>query len=703
LSASPKPSAPPAPAYNKKKYRHPDCPNPQIGEDNGAIVCFSCGLEFERLDIVSEITFGETASGAAMVQGGLVGRDQRHANTMGGTVAGIGGPDSRQNTEMNGKNEIWKLCSALGISDRVKDQAFAWYKLASGHNFVQGRRIRNVAAVAIYLAARKQPQNTLMLMDLSEKIQVNVWALGDTYKQFCRTIMEEDPAAHDATAPMEIEPLMLKFCRKLEFDTDSHRIANDACLILRRMRRDWMVQGRNPAGICGACIILAAHMNGFRRTVREVVYVVKVADTTINQRLYEYRRTESSNLTVAQFREFGDRLKVKINPPSVYKRAEKEQKLKRKAEILQDESINASGDETGAEDSPRPPPTKRTKRQAILQQKQGMKNGKAAAPSPAGDQDQEERVPDVDALTNGTADVALDALAHAAGADEVSAEAIAVPKRRGRPSKKSIPYVVTPEDLEVESALQEEIDKVIFDWESTFKEFNENGSHAVLVKAQNRARQLAEQHAPTRHEPVDTERLSDLDDDPDVRNAILDEDERPARERLWLTLNEDWLREQAAKNHAKAMEEAQGKPKKPKQKRKHVQMGDGSVLEGRPAADAAEAAKKMIEKRAKHFSSNINYDVYKSMLGNASTPSSAGATPTQSEQAATPVGEPVLEDQPAPIQPTEEVEEVEEVEEAEEEDDYEEEQYQDEEDLEHMHDYEDDEGFGDTVQDFDIY
>lgn len=42
----------------------------------GNTVCMSCGSVLEESSIVSDITFGETGGGAAMVQGSYVGADQ---------------------------------------------------------------------------------------------------------------------------------------------------------------------------------------------------------------------------------------------------------------------------------------------------------------------------------------------------------------------------------------------------------------------------------------------------------------------------------------------------------------------------------------------------------------------------------------------------------------------------------------------------
>ena len=336
---------PPPPKLTQRTYKC--CDNPNLDANDSNVMCYSCGYVHTEQNIVSEVTFGETSGGAAIVEGGFIHGDQRHANSMGGTMRGLGGMESREQAALNGKNAIQALGASLNQREAVIEQAFSWYKLAMNHNFIQGRRMRNVAAVSIYMAARRQPENTLMLIDLAEKIQTNVWALGDTYKSFLKTLKEKDPAQLVGNkAVQEIEPLMLKYCRKLEFGEDSHRVADDACKVLKRMNRDWMVQGRQPAGLCGACIIIAARMNNFRRTIREVVYVVKVADSTITSRLYEYKRTQSAALTVNQFREFGPRLKVKAQPPAIWRRAEKEERMEKRKKRLE-EGGSAEGQGNG--------------------------------------------------------------------------------------------------------------------------------------------------------------------------------------------------------------------------------------------------------------------------------------------------------------------------------------------------------------------
>lgn len=694
-SAETKRKAQPAPVRAPKPDRPKCCEEPNISDaDEGGSICYNCGQVIEESHIVAEITFGETAGGAAIVEGGFIGENQRHANSMGGTMRGLGGMGSREQAEMNGRSEIQKLAHALKIRQAVEDQAIGWYKLASNHNFVQGRRIRNVAAVALYMAARRQPENTLMLMDLAEKVQVNVWQLGDTYKQFLKKLREEDPAQLVGNkAVQEIEPLMLKYCRKLEFDEASHKVADDACKLLKRMSRDWMIQGRQPAGLCGACIILAARMNNFRRSVREVVYVVKVADSTVNQRLYEYKQTPSSALTVNQFREFGHRMKVQTLPPSIWRREQREEnKAKRKErQASQAEGITAEElEEIDAEAGASTAPTRASKRRKTDDGASQDAPIQLQTPDPTQPTSQE--VLDVDALNEGNQENFVDAIGSSfagASGDDPLDDNFVMPKKRGRPPKKREPIQISKEDLDIEQEIEKEINVGVEEWEKIFAEFADNDNHEVLKRTGHTAKELADTLTPNRNVSI----LPDIgeeefEDDPDVANCILNPAEVLLKERIWLTQNEDWLREQQSKLLAAELEEALDKPKKPKQKRKHHQMGDGSVLEGQPAASAADAAHKMLKKRAKGFSNHINYDRLKELFpgGNtdaASTPSGSGlgASPAPSQIAVAPA--------PAPIEAPDEDEEEYQEEEQEEEEFDDPAQYRDDED----------EGFGDDHYD----
>ena len=306
-----------------------------VQEDDGSWICHHCGtIASEHSRIVSDIQFAETASGAPAVQGQYIGADQTHARSAtagrrpGYTATSADGPNSKQLTELSARREILAIMQNLGqkgvvVAQSFIDPALGLFKLALGHNFVQGRSISTVAAVALYLQCRRSKEtNEVMLIDIAECINVNVFVLGKMYTKLIQKLYgttNQNAALTDKIETINPENLIRRFAKGLDFPKrdDRNQIVRDAIRLVQRMDRDWMATGRRPAGICGAALILAARMNNFRRTVREVVLVVKVTEITINKRLEEFSNTDSSNLTVEQFR--GITLERDCDPPAFYR------------------------------------------------------------------------------------------------------------------------------------------------------------------------------------------------------------------------------------------------------------------------------------------------------------------------------------------------------------------------------------------------
>lgn len=99
-------SASPPPQPKKAAPLPVTCPNeacdaPNIIEEDGVQVCTNCGSVLSEMEIVAEVSFGETSAGAAVVQGTFVGADQSHGRTFGPGHLG-GGVQSREMTIANG-------------------------------------------------------------------------------------------------------------------------------------------------------------------------------------------------------------------------------------------------------------------------------------------------------------------------------------------------------------------------------------------------------------------------------------------------------------------------------------------------------------------------------------------------------------------------------------------------------------------------
>ncbi|KAF2665280.1 hypothetical protein BT63DRAFT_428253 [Microthyrium microscopicum] len=323
------------------------CISSEVKEVNGQLVCMGCAVIVSDSIIVNDVTFGEAPNGAALVQGTTVHAGQRMAKSS-GTAFRRGGraPDEVQDANLRAaREEMTRLAGTLMITKFV-DRALHIYQLARMH--IRKPLLESVA-VCLYIVCRERNEPVL-LIDIAEKIKQNVYELGATYKRFVRDVSMEENVKK--TQSLEIEAIIHRLAARMEFAGDTKKVATDAVKIVSRWNRDWIVTGRQPAGYIGAALVLAARMNNYARTVREVVFTVKAGEATVLKRLAEFRKTKAGNMTVKSFREVGHRLKVGgALPPAVYQAAEKSKRRQRKENVRRSRSPGAS---SSASQTPQP-------------------------------------------------------------------------------------------------------------------------------------------------------------------------------------------------------------------------------------------------------------------------------------------------------------------------------------------------------------
>ncbi|KAK2882672.1 hypothetical protein FQN49_000104 [Arthroderma sp. PD_2] len=605
------------------KCPNPGCPDPNIVEDDGQKVCAGCGTVISESNIVSEVTFGEASSGAAVVQGTFVGADQSHGRSFGPGFQRGGGIESREITEQNGNRYIAQLSRALNIPESASKAGGQVFKLAVGLNFIQGRRTKTVAAVALYIACRRQDGNTVMLIDFADVLMINVFKLGRAYK----ALLDELRLGgnHFIMNPIDPESLIYRFSKQLEFGPAMMQVASEAVRIVQRMNRDWMITGRRPAGICGAALILAARMNNFRRTVREVVYVVKVTELTIHQRLNEFKATESGGLTVDEFRSV--QLEACHDPPSFSHSKDKKAIHGKKRKAAEIEGGDDVEDDTASIQAE----TSTTHRQILPR----IDTDGFAIPA----------IPIDPALL--ASDKKRESPEEADAVDEADLDDKG---KRIRPKgNKGAPYPEpTESELASESALEDEMTALLSSTSdlvtSTTKPAATTATaEATKSTALDATKDDAEVDAdadanttitpPQTQQPVSSEiEISPLefDDDPEVQYCLLSPAEVEIKERIWVHENKDYLRTQQAKALRKALAEAGSDPSKASaqrpRKRRRGRMGDvtylsgeggknadGESVAGSRASTPAEATRLMLERRG--FSKKINYQLFEQMYG----------------------------------------------------------------------------------------
>ncbi|KAK4956265.1 transcription factor TFIIIB subunit brf1 [Elasticomyces elasticus] len=683
---NPPPPGRPRPKPRAAPTRPACCEEPKIESEDGSRVCVNCGTQIEEANIVADVTFEENAQGAATVQGGFIGENARHARTLGtGAYRKIGGGqrDATQSIERTGRQALNALCPSLGVAEATQNIAQNLFNMAAQQeggatNFTTGRRTDEVVGACLFAACRRAKDNAIMLMDIAEVQKINVFRLGEVYKDLCRNLyLTNNQVGTGLQHTIDIEPLIQKYCRKLEFGPKTRDVATDAVRILKRMKRDWIVTGRHPAGLCGACIILAARMNNFRRTVREVVYVAKVADQTIALRVEEFRRTRASNLTIDQFRQHGVNLKGSHDPPALSNSAREKARFEEKKRQRMEAGIarRTAERETMERESADREPIVISDGEEESDDDDSSRDGSAA---PDGEEPRRKKRrtegPATQQPPRFDADgFAIPALPVPNTQDEEPAETDenATPKRKrgpGRPKgtknkkHKLQPIEITEEELEVEQELADEIDENLHNellekmrdeaWQAKQDELAAEalervqpelaqGREETLLAERRRREELGVDWRPdpeiNTEDPSPEELEAEFENDPEVSNCLLNEEEAKVKEAIWIHHNEDWLRAQHEKELLRKMAEhlnpggeaAKKSKRGAKGGKKRSKLGDGSVLENAetPIETPADAASAMLKKRAPAaFSKFVDYEALQKIYNPAGSPS-----PSQSE------------------------------------------------------------------------
>jgi transcription factor IIIB subunit 2 len=597
------------------------CPKPNVVDGT----CQTCGRVADDSNIVAEVQFGETSSGAAVVQGSFIGADQAGVRSMGPAFRRVGGTEDREKSIREARSLMQGYAQQLNVSESFVTSGTQVFKLASSANFIQGRTLASVAAVCLYAACRAEPPCKVMLIDLADLVQLNVFKLGRIFKKLNEVV----PIGNDGLIPVYPEDLIWRFATKMEFHQETAKVAEDAVRLVKRMSRDWMVMGRRPSGICGACLLMAARMHNFRRTVREVVYIVKVTNHTIQNRLAEFKVTESSQMSVEDFLK-QDFLESSHDPPSFYRQSEeykkmmedKSRKRKRRPEDAADDDEREIDDEAEASTRGRTssPVFQRTRRPSEA----GADLSRAPAVEYRRDADgfiipllPSQISADPVRSTDGgeqQGDDNLERLAIEFG-DEIDEAVDNLSQPQGKGKRRAKPQLPIDEEWEEdEQELEGQIEE-IFNDPLTYE-------HAMAYSnAEQRAlihTNWAHQQRPPKEVSMSVDITEDeFADDPEVKNCLLSPEEARIKETIWVNQNKEWLRQHQEKVFRRKVEAE--RPKQTRRRRKRARMGEGQTS---PASSAAEAAINVAKDRA--WSKRINYDAIRSIfdLPNAGGPGS---------------------------------------------------------------------------------
>lgn len=602
-----------------------NCGSSAIDYADNQAVCSQCGVVLEESQIVSDITFGENSAGGAVVQGSMIGADQARARVSGpGGFRGNYVSESRDMTISNARTGINNMASALRIPSHVADRALRFFTLAldggasaatgdEPKNYVLGRKSEYTVASCLYVACRME-KTTHMLIDFADAIQVNVFILGRSYLKLIRVLNLRLPL---------IDPsiYIARFAALLDFGEETQKVAYDASRLVSRFQKDWISEGRRPAGICGACLMLAARMNHFRRSVSEVIQVVKIADVTLKARLEEFKKTPTGQLSVQDFRNVW--LEEEHAPPSFLRarepasakrkrKAHKNVKLAGVSDAEASDDADADADAEGedvaggsaraaeADDADAIDPAlekvvdEATEQeiQQYLQQSLAQELDKALETQ---EREREERARSGQVAaaasrtseSNGALAEAARPIPDANGAGPSTARDAALDLGK---AGKMLPLGGL--GMDVQSTFGDDADAV-----------QSGAVNASDASTSNRRRSVVA--------PVDD--LADLDEE-ELDCFILSPEEVKIKERVWMEFNKDWMEQMLKKQLKLEHDQKMGVPiREPYKRKKPKAPRDASTAMHNTSA--AESAKMMLKQ--KQFSKKINYDALNNLFPGA--------------------------------------------------------------------------------------
>ncbi|XP_052040848.1 transcription factor IIIB 90 kDa subunit isoform X2 [Apodemus sylvaticus] len=530
----------------------------ELDAARGDAVCTGCGSVLEDNIIVSEVQFVENSGGGSSAVGQFVSLDGAGKTpTLGGGFHVNLGKESRAQTLQNGRRHIHHLGSQLQLNQHCLDTAFNFFKMAVSKHLTRGRKMAHVIAACLYLVCRTEG-TPHMLLDLSDLLQVNVYVLGKTFLLLARELCINAPA---------IDPCLYipRFAHLLEFGEKNHEVSMTALRLLQRMKRDWMHTGRRPSGLCGAALLVAARMHDFRRTVKEVISVVKVCESTLRKRLTEFEDTPTSQLTIDEFMKID--LEEECDPPS-YTAGQRKLRMKQLEQVLSKKLEEVEGEISSYQDAIEIElESSRPKAKGALASLSKDGSGEDATSSPFCEDDTED-----EELEAAASHMNKDFYRELLG-DDGGSEAAEDPDGGSRPL--ALESLLGPLPTAASLGISDSIRECI---SSPSGDPNSSGDGEL-----------------------DLSGIDDLE----IDRYILNESEARVKAELWMRENAEYLREQREKEARIAKEKELGiykehKPKKSCKRREPIL-----------ASTAGEAIEKMLEQ--KKISSKINYSVLRDL------------------------------------------------------------------------------------------
>ena len=218
------------------------------------------------------------------------------------------------NREKKIKNLFLNIINILKLPNFLLEISMKYYKLCLNKNFSKGIKSKILCCVILYSICRLNNIN-ILLIEFSNIIKINLFKLGTIYIKFIKLF--------DLNIPLLDSSLILKklISKFKNFNSNEIQQINQiAFKILQCMKKNWLIEGRNPNGICAACIFISLKLNNFKTD--DVCKIINISKKTINLRINEFKQSKFALLSKDELLNINLDNYEENNPPSFIKNRE---------------------------------------------------------------------------------------------------------------------------------------------------------------------------------------------------------------------------------------------------------------------------------------------------------------------------------------------------------------------------------------------
>eukprot|EP00981_Chlorochromonas_danica_P003568 scaffold659_cov192-Ochromonas_danica.AAC.81 len=269
-------------------------------ESTGQSICMNCGTVLEESTIVSSIEFQESGERSQVI-GQYVAANCTKPYMSGSRMMSRHA-ESRDTALINARRLISQLASSLRLPPIYIDRAY-----------------------------RLQEKSPFLLIDFSDILQINVYVLGRAFLQFASVLNINLPI---------VDPSLYihRYASQFDFNEKQSSVITSSLRIITRLKKDWIVTGRRPDGVCAAALLIAARAHGFEIDHEAVAAMFRIANETVRRRLTEFKQTPAAQLNIVDF--YSNESTVEYDPPAFIRNVLKESEEQIDL-VLEEEDLSA--------------------------------------------------------------------------------------------------------------------------------------------------------------------------------------------------------------------------------------------------------------------------------------------------------------------------------------------------------------------------